>query len=244
MNLCIDLGNSLAKTAVFSGSSLLGKGKSPGIGPEELDRLKTDFPGIINVILCSVRRDNRELIAGIERRFPRLVVFDENTAVPLKNMYKTDNTLGKDRLAAVTGANNIFPNRNVLVVDAGTAITYDVVDECNRFIGGNISPGMSLRFRALHEFTGMLPLVKPKRVARLLADNTRDAIAAGVENGIVFEMDTYICRLREQYRDMEIIFTGGDAKYFDKKLNYTIFVVPDLIFTGLNRILTYNVDKK
>ena len=244
MNLCIDIGNSLIKSAVFSGSLLLDKTKSSCFGQKEIDIIRTKFPAVKNVIICSVRGDDTALVQLFKSNFDEILVFDEKTLIPFENLYKTRNTLGKDRLAAITAANNIFPERNVLVVDAGTAITYDVVDEHNRFVGGNISPGMMMRFRALHEFTGNLPVVEPKQVDRLLADNTVDAIAAGVIKGIVFEMESYICRLKEQYKDLEIIFTGGDAKYFDKKLNYTIFVDPDLLFTGLNRILTYNVYKK
>ncbi|MGF1586306.1 MAG: type III pantothenate kinase [Bacteroidales bacterium] len=244
MNLCIDIGNSLAKTAVFSGSKIVNLRQSPEIGAREIDSLISEFPEINNIILCSVRTHDQDLITLLQKRIARVLVFDEDTAIPLTNLYKSANTLGKDRLAAITGANNIFPDRNVLVVDAGTAITFDLVDEFNRFVGGNISPGMTLRFRALHEFTGRLPLVSPVENAGLLADNTTDAIASGVQNGIIFEMETYISRLKEKYSDLEIIFTGGDAKYFDKKLKYTIFVDPNLVFTGLNRILTYNVNKK
>jgi type III pantothenate kinase len=244
MNLCIDIGNSFAKTAVFSGSAIVNLRQSPELGVKEIDSLKSDFPEINNTILCSVRKHNQDLISHLQNEFSKVLVFDNTTAIPLTNQYKSASTLGKDRLAAIIGANNNFPDRNVLVVDAGTAITYDFVDKFNRFKGGNISPGMSLRFRALHEFTGRLPLVSPVEDVAFLADNTTDAISSGVQNGIIFEMETYIGRLKEKYNDLVIIFTGGDAKYFDKKLKYTIFVDPDLVFTGLNRILTYNVNKK
>jgi type III pantothenate kinase len=244
MNLCIDIGNSLAKTAVFAGSEIINLRQSPEIGAQEIDSLISEFPEINHIIICSVRAHDQDLITLVQKRVARVLIFDKDTAIPLTSLYKSANTLGKDRLAAVTGANNIFPDRNVLVVDAGTAITFDLVDEFNRFVGGNISPGMTLRFRALHEFTGMLPLVSPVEDTDLLADNTTGAIASGVQNGILFEMEAYISRLKDKYNDLEIIFTGGDAKYFDKKLKYTIFVDPHLVFTGLNRILTYNVNKK
>jgi type III pantothenate kinase len=244
MNLCIDIGNSFAKTAVFSGSAIVNQRQSPELGAKEIDSLISDFPELNNIILCSVRKHDQDLISHLQKKFTRVLVFDDKTPIPLTNNYKSANTLGKDRLAAITGANNIFPDRNVLVVDAGTAITYDFVDKFNRFVGGNISPGMELRFRALHEFTGRLPLVSPVEDIAFMADNTTDAIASGVQNGIIFEMETYIGRMKEKYNDLAIIFTGGDAKYFDKKLKYTIFVDPNLVFTGLNRILTYNVNKK
>ncbi len=234
----------MVKTAVFSDSVLVYKKQWTDIGNNELNEIRSGYPEIENVILCSVRADNQDIINALRNLFPYLLVLDEDTAIPIENMYKTKSTLGKDRLAAVIGANNIFPGRNVLVVDAGTAITYDMIDEFNRYLGGNISPGMSLRFMSLHKFTGKLPLVTQKNNIRLLANNTEDAIASGVQNGIVFEIESYIDRLKEQFRDLAIIFTGGDSKYFDKKLKSTIFVDPNLIFTGLNRILNYNVEKK
>jgi len=244
MHLCIDIGNSLVKTAVFSGTGIIGKNLWADIGPDEIEEIRTGYPQIKNVILCSVRPDNPDLVTNIRDIFPFLLIFDHKTAIPIENLYKSKSSLGKDRLAAVTGANNIYPGRAVLVVDAGTAITYDMIDESGRYLGGNISPGISIRFRSLHEFTGRLPLVGPRKNVPLLANNTEESIVAGVMNGIIFEMESFIGRMKEQFRDLVIIFTGGDAKYFDKKLKSTIFVDPDLIFTGLNRILTYNVEKK
>ena len=242
MNLCIDIGNSIIKTALFSGLKIQETANWQKIGLTEIFELKSKYPEIKNVILCSVRPENLDLIDQLERNFHYLLVFNETTEIPLENLYRTSKTLGKDRLAAVTGANNNYPDKNVLVVDLGTAITYDLVDEFNCYLGGNISPGMTLRFRALHEFTGRLPLVQPKQKIKFMADNTEDAIAAGVEKGIIFEIESYINILENQYRNMIIIFTGGDAKYFDKKLKNTIFVDPFLIFTGLNRILIYNAE--
>ncbi|MFO7922760.1 MAG: type III pantothenate kinase [Bacteroidales bacterium] len=244
MNLCIDIGNSMIKTAVFSGYVILEKNKWHDIGIKDINKIKSVYPDIENVILCSVRPDNPDLIRNLRTNFPFLLVMESETDIPLESLYETGNTLGKDRVAAVTGANNNYPGRNVLVIDAGTAITFDMVDESNRYIGGNISPGISLRFRALHDFTGKLPLAVPKPVKHMLAKNTEDSIVAGVMLGILFEIETYIDRMKKQFSNMIIILTGGDAKYFDKKLKRPIFVDPDLIFTGLNRILIHNAEKK
>ncbi len=242
MNLCVDIGNTTIKTAVFSGPSLICKNQWTNLDNDEIRQLATNHPLIKYVILCSVKQENKTLAEKLKKQFGHLLVFDENTPVPLTSLYETGNTLGKDRLAAVAGANNNYPGRSVLVIDAGTAITFDMVDEFSRYLGGNISPGLSMRFRALHDFTGKLPLVEPKPEVPFLARKTEDAIAAGVQNGIVFEMESYISRCKEQFRDLIIIFTGGDSKHFDKKLKSTIFADPDLVLTGLNRILTYNVE--
>lgn len=234
----------MIKTAVFSGYVILEKNKWHDIGIKDINKIKSVYPDIENVILCSVRPDNPDLIRNLRTNFPFLLVMESETDIPLESLYETGNTLGKDRVAAVTGANNNYPGRNVLVIDAGTAITFDMVDESNRYIGGNISPGISLRFRALHDFTGKLPLAVPKPVKHMLAKNTEDSIVAGVMLGILFEIETYIDRMKKQFSNMIIILTGGDAKYFDKKLKRPIFVDPDLIFTGLNRILIHNAEKK
>jgi type III pantothenate kinase len=242
MKLCIDIGNSMIKTGVFTGSSMISKNNWIYFGSQEIRQLGSDFPLIKNVIISSVRQEDQALNDKLISHFGHLLVFDENTPIPLINNYKSGKTLGKDRLAAVIGANNNYPDRNVLVIDAGTAITFDIVDEFNRYLGGNISPGMTMRFRALHEYTGKLPLVDPKPEVPLIAQSTEDAIAAGIQNGIIFEIEGYIDRLSAQFRELIIIFTGGDSKYFDKKLKNIIFADPDLILTGLNRILTYNVE--
>ncbi len=244
MHLCIDIGNSQVKTAVYSGTRIIGKSCWDAIGRPELKDIKKDYPNIKNVILCSVRNDNPDLITSLRENFPFLLVMDHETAIPVKNLYKSKTTLGNDRLAAITGANNNYPGRAVLVVDVGTAITYDIINESGHYLGGNISPGIAMRFRSLHEFTERLPLVGPRDDVPLLANNTEESIISGVMNGILFEMQLFIDRIEEKFRDLVIVFTGGDAKYFDKKLKNTIFVDPDLIFTGLNRILTYNVRQK
>ncbi len=234
----------MVKTALFSGRDIVIKKNLAGLEKDLINRIKTGYPRVQNVILCSVKPDDPLLVDMLRQCFGYVLILDENTPVPVKNMYQTPGTLGKDRLAGVVGANNIYPDRNVLIIDAGTAITYDVVDDQNRYIGGNISPGLTMRFRALHDFTGRLPLVEPKTEVPFLAGNTEDAIAGGVQNGIVFEMDSCITLFKKKFKDLIIIFTGGDAEFFDKKLKSTIFVDPDLILRGLNRILIYNVENK
>jgi len=244
MHLCIDIGNTSIKVAVFSGSEIIGRKRLTNLGPGEIKKLRAAYPLINNVILCSVRPDNPGLLEDLRNNFPDIIVFDHSTPVPVQNLYESKETLGKDRLAAVTGANNIYPGRAVLVIDAGTAITYDLIDESGRYLGGNISPGILLRFRALHEFTGKLPLIVPRSDVPLVATSTEDAIASGVMNGIIFEMEMFASRISGLFGDLVIILTGGDTKYFDKKLKSTIFADPDLILKGLNRIITYNVEQK
>ena len=150
--------------------------------------------------------------------------------------------LGKDRLAAAVGANYLQPGKDLLVIDAGTAITYELIDASGSYLGGNISPGMTTRFRALNLFTEKLPLVVEQEYIPLVGTDTETAIQAGVVNGIVCEMDGYIEMLRLKYPNLLVFLTGGHSFYFERRLKNSIFADINLVLTGLNRILEYNVE--
>ena len=147
-----------------------------------------------------------------------------------------------DRLAAVVGANYLQPGMDLLVIDAGTAITYEVIEASGTFVGGNISPGMSTRFKALHAFTKKLPLLNEPEDVLFIGNDTESAIQSGVVNGIIFEMDGYIDSLRIKYPSLLVFLTGGHSFYFARKLKNANFADINLVFTGLNRILEYNVE--
>jgi type III pantothenate kinase len=170
----------------------------------------------------------------------KIIYLDRNTRLPIINNYKSKVSLGKDRIAAAVGANTIFPNSNVLVIDAGTALTFDFVSDNNEYMGGNISPGMQMRFKALKTFTSKLPLLDKSEEFYLTANNTNDAIISGVQSGIIFEMDSYINEYKKKYNDLKVILTGGDSFFFEYKLKNRIFAKPFLTAVGLNRILEYN----
>ena len=206
--------------------------------------LKNEHPQLKKAILSSVKPYNEELKRVLSGEFDQYIELDHLTELPIENLYETPETLGKDRIAAAVGANELFPDRNLLVIDAGTAITYDLVSEKNQFIGGNISPGLEMRFKALNQFTGKLPLVNYSDDFEHIGKNTTDAIRAGVQNGVLFEMEQNIEYFNENYQNLHIIMTGGDSNFFDKKLNYSIFVNFNLTLIGLNRILEHNAKKK
>ncbi|NJK84871.1 MAG: type III pantothenate kinase [Bacteroidales bacterium] len=151
--------------------------------------------------------------------------------------------MGKDRLAAAVGAYTIYPYFNVLVIDAGSAITFDMVSESGEYLGGNISPGLEMRFRALHEFTSKLPWVSKNENFPDAGFDTESSIVCGVQWGIINEIEGYILNYLAKFQNIKIILTGGDANFFDKKVKSPIFVVPNLVLIGLNQILKYN-DKK
>jgi len=202
-----------------------------------------DFPQLRYAILSSVRKKDPPLLEFLHGKFERFIELTSETPIPLTNLYLTPATLGYDRLASAVGANNIYPGSNVLVIDIGSAITIDFVNDNNEYTGGNISPGMEMRFKALNEYTANLPLEKPQENIETLGTNTASAIVNGVQNGIIFELDGYINQLTEIYSNLKVIITGGDADFFVKKLKSTIFADSNLILKGLNKILEYNIEK-
>ena len=167
-------------------------------------------------------------------RVEYLLEFSSQTPVPIGNAYLTPETLGRDRLAAAVGATVLYPGRDVLIVDFGTAVTIDLVTADNTFRGGCISPGMKTRFRALHDYTAKLPLCGPTEDERLQGLTTEEAVRLGVMNSLTFEIEGYIARMREKIDDLCVIFTGGDAKYFAKRIKNAIFANCNLVFCGLD----------
>ena len=206
--------------------------------------LKDEHPQIKQSILSSVKPVDEELLQFLSRNFDLFIELNHLTELPIENLYETPETLGKDRIAAAVGANELFPDQNILVIDAGTAITYDLVSEKNQFVGGNISPGLQMRYKALNQFTGKLPLVSYSDDVQPIGKNTTDAIRAGVQNGILYEIGRTIELFNTNYQNLQIVMTGGDSIFFDKKLNYSIFVHFNITLIGLNRILEHNAKKK
>ena len=165
---------------------------------------------------------------------------DGHTKIPLQNTYKTPESLGRDRIALAVGANQLFPTNNTLVIDAGTCITYDFIDEKNNYLGGAISPGLQIRLNALHTFTEKLPLVTIKNGSELIGKTTEMSILSGVINGATAEVDGIIDRYKEQFGNLKTVLTGGDANYFVKTLKNNIFANSKVLLNGLNTILNYN----
>ena len=166
-----------------------------------------------------------------------------DTPLPVENLYETPRTLGYDRMAAVVGAAERFPGRDILVIDAGTCITYEFVDAAGRYHGGNISPGLQMRFRALNHYTGRLPLVEAEGRLLPMGKDTETAIRAGVLKGIEYEMAGYIRAMKDKYPELLVFLTGGDEFSFDTNLKSIIFADRFLVLKGLNRILIYNNDE-
>ncbi len=243
MNLVIDIGNTRTKLALFKNGEIIFNTTWDELLLANIQKIIIDYPEINKGIISSVKDYPIEIKEYLNKSLRHFIELDHNTAIPLKNHYKTPETLGKDRIAAVVGANQLFPKQNILVIDAGTAITFDLVSENNEYLGGNISPGLETRFKSLHQFTGKLPLICPNKEFDEIGTDTESAIRAGVQLGIIFELDQYINHFNKLYQNLQFIITGGDAMFFDKKFKKTIFVDFNLNLSGLNRILEYNVEE-
>jgi len=240
MNLVIDIGNTRTKFSVFNHGEEMISVPVDELLPSHIDVLLNEHPSINKAIISAVKDYSPELKSHLRQKLSFFLELNGETPLPIENCYQTKETLGKDRIAAAVGAFHLYPGKNVLVIDAGTAIKYDFVNEKGQYLGGNISPGIEMRFKALNQFTGRLPLIEKKDFENLFGNTTEDAIRAGVQHGIVFEADKAIDTFKEFYRNLNVIITGGDANFFDKKLKNSFFVHFNLIAIGLNRILEHN----
>ncbi len=240
MNLVIDIGNTRTKFSVFNRGEVLITVPVDEFLPSHIDVLQQEYDGLNKAILSGVKDYPEDLKHALQTKFDTFIELDANTPLPIENCYNTKETLGKDRIAAVVGAFDLNPNTNVLVIDAGTAITYDLLTADGKYLGGNIAPGLEMRFKALHQFTGRLPKVDKADYNKLFGTTTEEAIRAGVQNGTVYEVDTTISAFKDFYRNLKVIITGGDAEFFDNKLKNSFFVHFNLTSLGLNRILEYN----
>ncbi len=244
MNLVIDIGNTRTKFSVCNRGEILVTVPVDEFRPSHIDVLKREYSSLDNVIISAVKDYPEQLKKALQEKFNTFIELKSETPLPIKNSYNTKETLGKDRIAAVVGAFDLFPNRNILVIDAGTAITYDIITAEGKYLGGNISPGIEMRYKALNHYTGKLPKIEIAESNKLFGTTTEQAIRAGVQNGTVFEVDATITSFNEFYNNLKVIITGGNADFFDKKLKNSFFVHYNLTSIGLNRILDYNNDVK
>ncbi|QHV94675.1 type III pantothenate kinase [Spirosoma endbachense] len=245
MNLVIDWGNSSLKTGWFDGTLLADTGRyeSSESFLTDLRKRQPEFRHPEQVLVSSTSRSADEIRSLLTGLSSSIGVLDGQTPVPLRKDYDTPNTLGTDRVAAAVGAISLFPGQACLVFDLGTCLTADLVDHTAVFRGGLISPGLRMRFRAMHEQTARLPLVDvPEKWPDLTAKNTRHAMQSGVVNGMAFEMTGIIDAYRHDWPDLAVLVCGGDAPVFESRLKQPIFAVPELVLVGLNRILRYNVE--
>lgn len=241
MNLVIDIGNSFAKYAVVEQGKTLFQHAAATLDRTAVDTLLEQYPAVDRSILATTRLSDPALEQHLEQRTGHLLRFTASTPVPLRNRYATPETLGADRLAAAVGAWDLVPNRELLIIDLGSALTIDRVSAAGEYLGGNISPGLAMRYAALHRMTDRLPQCQPPTgPLALTGTDTRQAIESGVARGMLHEIEGYIARFGKKNTPPTLFFTGRDANFFAEKVKNPIFVIHDLVLRGLNRILEYN----
>ena len=239
MHLIIDIGNTSAKVAVFSQGEMKDMIRCSNQSLKELDAFCQTYP-IRKGIWASVISLSEEVKHQLQQQPFPMMEFTYQTPIPIRNLYRTPQTLGVDRLAAVIAAYTTKPHHPALVIDAGTCITYDFIDEHGQYLGGNISPGMEMRLKALHEFTSKLPKIEASGETPLYGYSTETAIRSGVIRGIEHEISGYIQHLKKNYPSLLVFLTGGNDFSFDTNLKSGIFADGFLVLKGLNRILDYN----
>jgi len=240
MNLIIDVGNTFVKFAVFKGDDIRHKARLELSGfNDAFYKVRNAFPLLKNVIISSVGYLDANHIKSVSKYFTPLVL-DEETKLPFKNKYKTPKTLGVDRLALVSASVKHFPDSNVLIIDAGTCITYDFITDKNHYLGGAISPGVRLRYQSLHNLTANLPLLDTNLPKDIIGHSTETSIHSGVVQGILLEIDGAIDTYMAKYEDLTVILTGGDANFLSNQLKNSIFANSDFLLEGLNYILEFN----
>jgi type III pantothenate kinase len=241
MNLVVDFGNTRIKTARFNGPELI-VNKTFGT----IEALLNDtaiYQNAQNIIVASVTDKHPLFIRSLNKN-QNCLLFEANTPIPIKNTYKSAATLGSDRIAASIGAFSLYPNQNVLTVDAGTCIKYNFVNANNEFVGGAISPGIDMRLKAMSHFTSRLPLINADfNYEKLTGTNTQESLLSGALIGAALEVESMIERYLNTYKNLQIVITGGNAEYLCKQLKNRFFAQPNLVLYGLNTILNYNIEK-
>jgi len=224
--------------AIYNGHEKTGVFRPKELSCENIEKMLSQHK-IDKAILSSVRNIPEYILDLLTINIPKIHFLSYKSKLPFKIEYDTPETLGADRIAAAAGAFDQFQGKDILIIDAGTAITFDYLSD-SAFKGGNISPGLMMRFKALNSFTGKLPLVSPEDNYTSPGKNSTDAIRAGVITGIIYEINEYIRTFGEKYTDFKIIMTGGDSRYFKDKINHRVTYKPDIVIDGLNYILEYN----
>lgn len=242
MNLVIDIGNTIIKLAVYELNQFV----------ERQVATDEDFSEVLQIIVDSYPKIDWAIWASV-REYPSnwsailpegatLIKLDSSTRVPFENCYETPKSLGNDRLALAAAAVALFPDKNVMVIDAGTCITYDLINAEGQFLGGAISPGLQMRFRAMHNFTGKLPLLVPETRVRndKPGSTTNQCMQLGAVKGMAYEVEGFVKAYRDKYKVLTVILTGGDSEFLSNTLKNSIFAPSNFLLTGLNRILEFN----
>lgn len=239
MNLVLDIGNTFAKFYAFDGDRPVGVMKSEGgdlVGLSGFVDKWRPCVGILSTV-CDLSKRARQELALLPCRLTELT---PATPLPIENDYTTPSTLGSDRIATIVGAWSLEPGRDILVIDAGTCITYDLIRSDSHYIGGNITPGIDMRLRAMHHFTSRLPLVVPDGDTPPFGYNTETALRSGAVRGAAMEAQSIIAYVRGAMPDSLVYLTGGGAARLKEYITVPCLTDDLLTARGLNHILRHN----
>ena len=243
MNLIIDLGNTRIKYFVFNNNNEI---DSTNLNLDdwkiELNKLLDKYPSISRCIISDVNGSITREIENFLSPLPYIYCSSE-LKLPFKSRYKPFNQLGSDRIALITSSVIEYPKENILIIDLGTCITYDILTSNAIHLGGSISPGYLMRYKALNKFSGKLPLLEPEMVYNVIGENTEQAIHSGVTNGIISEIKETVNFYKKEFKFLKVILSGGDAQKLSKTLKNTIFANKNFLAKGLNFILSNNINK-
>ena len=241
MVLVVDVGNTRIKAAVFEDTKLL---EIFVFTDKELQKnienILKKFEKITDLIVSSVGDVEKQSFLAYNNIL-KVHFLSHEDSFPFQNRYATPKTLGIDRMVLAAGATLQFPSQNRLVIDAGTCVTYDFIDEENNYLGGAIAPGLRLRYESLHNFTAKLPLLSLESPKDFIGTSTSESIHSGVVNGFVYEIDGFIDEYKARYSNFIIILTGGDTDFLAKRLKNTIFANSNFLLESLNQTFQYKI---
>jgi type III pantothenate kinase len=240
MNLILDFGNTSKKMAIVSDGKTVFLITQSHIDVDDIIAAEKKYR-IESAILSSVINNTQSIEKYLADKYTFIKLSDK-TPLPVKNAYRTKHTLGSDRLACAVAAQNYFPEENVLVLQLGTCITSDFVTNEGVYMGGSISPGMEMRFKALHHFSDKLPMVEYQNIDYITGQSSEESILSGVIHGIIAECNYLIANYKSKYPRLKVIVTGGNLKVFEHAIKEEITPFPELVISGLDLILYYNVE--
>jgi|TARA_B110000305_G_scaffold160389_1_gene177479 type III pantothenate kinase len=238
MNLTLDIGNTYAKLAAFDKTLVLLKSFKVELIYDHIDDFLKLHPSIHNLIVCSVTDVNLNFD---QYNFSNVHFVSEKSNIPFLNLYSSKHSLGNDRIALVSSASINYPNKNVLIIDAGSCITYDFINDKNQYLGGAISPGINMRFKSLNNYTSKLPLISPAFTEFEIGTDTLESINIGVLNGMIFEIEGFISQYSSRYDNLTVILTGGNSDFLSNRLKISIFANQNFLLEGLNHLIKLNI---
>jgi type III pantothenate kinase len=242
MILTIDVGNTRIKGAVFEGSMLIETFIFEKSTLEKsIKNIVIKYKNIAHLVVSSVSDVEKESFSGLKEGL-NIHFVSHKDPFPFENLYQTPTTLGIDRMVLASGATLQYPLQNRLVIDAGTCVTYDFIDENDKYLGGAIAPGLRLRYESLHNFTAKLPLLTLENPENFIGTSTSESIHSGVVHGLIYEIDGFINQYKEKYSNFIIILTGGDTDFLAKRLKNTIFANSNFLLESLNQTFQFKIN--